>query len=100
MDTGLIFTFDAEVFAWDEGPGPSWRFARLPLDVADELRATCEPGGWGSIRVHAKIGETRWDTSVFPEKASGSYLLPVKAAVRKAEGIDGGDTVEVALVPA
>lgn len=98
----MTFTFEAEVFPWQDAasPGGSWRFARLPGDVADELRYSAASGGWGSIRVTVSIGETTWQTSVFPEKASGSYLLPVKRAVRDAEGIDDGDVVTVIITPA
>jgi Domain of unknown function (DUF1905) len=53
--------------------------------------------GFGSVRVQVRIGETVWVTSVFPEKVSGSYLLPVKKAVRAEEGIDDGDRVKVWL---
>ena len=49
------------------------------------------------MRVHVRIGETVWATSVFPEKASGSYLLPVKKSVREKEGFDAGDKVTVRL---
>ena len=52
--------------------------------------------GWGSLKVVATIGESRWSTSVFPSKDSG-WILPVKAAVRKAEGLGVGDAVEVTL---
>ena len=89
-----MWEFDAEVFAWQDGPGPSWRFARLPIDVADEIRAGAPPAaGWGSVKVTVTIGSTTWSTSVFPEKTGGSFVLPVKAGVRKAEGIDDGDVV-------
>jgi hypothetical protein len=93
----MEWTFSADVFAWGED-GPSWRFLRLPLDVADEVRDVAgEPGGFGSVRVHVRIGQTVFATSVFPEKASGSYLLPVKKSVRDREGIDDGDRVTVRL---
>jgi hypothetical protein len=93
----MEWTFSADVFAWGED-GPSWRFLRLPLDVADEVRDVAgEPGGFGSVRVHVRIGQTVFATSVFPEKASGSYLLPVKKSVREREGIDDGDRVTVRL---
>jgi len=36
-----------------------------------------------------------WRTSVFP--ASECFVLPVKKAVRKAEGIEVGDLVTVTL---
>jgi hypothetical protein len=91
------WTFTADVFAWDE-EGPAWRFVRLPVEVADEVRDVAgEPVGFGSVRVQVRIGGTAWATSVFPDKASGSYLLPVKKSVRVAEGIDDGDTVTVWL---
>lgn len=93
----MEWTFSADVFAWDED-GPSWRFLRLPLDVADEVRDRAgESAGFGSVRVHVRIGQTVFATSVFPEKASGSYLLPVKKSVREKEGIDDGDRVTVRL---
>lgn len=93
------FTFSAEVFPWDH-EGPSWRFVRLPLTMADDIRALpVEPRGFGSIRVEVRIGETRWHTSLFPEKASGSYVLAVKKDVREREGINDGDTVGVAITP-
>ena len=52
--------------------------------------------GWGSLKVVATIGGSRWSTSVFPAKDTG-WLLPVKAAVRKAEGLGEGEPVEVTL---
>lgn len=58
-----------------------------------------EPGsgrGFGSVKVEAQIGRTRWHTSVFPSKSHG-WLLPVKASVRKAEGVAAGDEAELVL---
>jgi hypothetical protein len=95
----MMFSFNAEAFAWENpsSPGGSWRFARLPVDVAEELRHRAAIAGWGSVRVSATIGSTTWQTSVFPEKATQSFLLPIKRAVRDAEGIDDGDVVTVKL---
>ena len=55
------------------------------------------PTAFGSVRVEASVGATTWRTSVFPDKVRG-YVLPVKAAVRRAEGLDVGDDVTVSLV--
>ncbi|MFG2011308.1 DUF1905 domain-containing protein [Micromonospora sp. NPDC048868] len=52
--------------------------------------------GWGMIPVAARIGKTGWSTSLFPK--DGRYIVPVKAAVRRAEGLAVGDTVTVRLV--
>ena len=89
-------TFTTDLWLHDSAPG-AWYFVTLPLDAADEIRATNERRGFGSVRVRARIGGSAWDTSVFPDTTSGSYLLPVKAAVRRAEAIDDGDRVRVTI---
>ncbi len=53
--------------------------------------------GWGSMKVRATVGDTSWETSIFPAKEMGGWLLPVKAAVRKAEGLVAGDMVRVVV---
>ena len=55
------------------------------------------PRGFGSVRVRATVGATSWTTSVFPDAARGAYVLPVKKAVRRAEGLDEGDPADVVL---
>ena len=50
------------------------------------------------MRVEATIGGSTWRTSVFPESAGDSYVLPVKKPVRVAERIEPGDKVEVRLI--
>ena len=96
----------AALWIWTSPEAPaSWHFLTIDGEAAEAIRATAlmrrlEGGqrrGWGSIRVSATIGETSWQTSVFPSKESGGYLLPVKAAVRKAEGLTAGDEIAVRL---
>lgn len=53
--------------------------------------------GWGSMKVRATVGDTSWETSIFPAKEMGGWLLPVKATVRKAEGLVAGDMVRVVV---
>jgi len=53
--------------------------------------------GWGSVRVKATIGKTSWNTSIFPDRKSDSFVLPVKADVRTKEEIGDGDTVGLRL---
>lgn len=80
------------------GPG-GWHFITLPVKHAKIVKALHHGArrGWGSVRVAATIGKTTWRTSIFPEKKSGSYVLPVKAEVRRAENIEEGNTVAVIL---
>jgi hypothetical protein len=53
--------------------------------------------GWGSVPVRVTIGQTTWDTSIFPDRKAGAYLLPIKSAVRREEDIGAGDTVALVV---
>ncbi len=94
----LEFTFDGEVVK-GQGEG-AWHFIQLPLDLGEELAKIASGSGmrgrWGSLKVEATVGQTTWNTSIFPDD-DGSFLLPVKADVRKAEDVGEGDLVEVIL---
>jgi hypothetical protein len=89
----------APLWLWS-GEGGSWHFVTIPPDQAVEIRLESAASGirrgFGSVRVEANINGITWKTSVFPQK-SGGYLLPVKAAVRRAAGIAAGDEVTVGL---
>ena len=72
-----------------------WYFVSVPKKESDAIRV--EFGkvarGWGSHRVEVKVGKAKWRTSIFPESKTGVYLLPLKAAVRKSEGIFEKDEI-------
>ena len=94
----MTYEFDAELWLWSARKD-SWTFVSLPTDVADEVLERGEPvaRGFGSLRVDVVVGGTRWRTSIFPSSTGGTYVLPVKKAVRTAEGLGAGDTVHVGL---
>ena len=96
------FTFTAPLWRWtarrESDDTGAWCFVTLPPDVVDEVRQrSAEPRGFGSVRVHVEVGETTWDTSVFPDSASEGFVLPVKKAVRTAAGVGEGDELTVTL---
>jgi hypothetical protein len=89
------YTVTAEVWLW---PGKAaWHFLTLPEDVADEIHARFAHGAFGMVPVRATIGQTTWDTKLFGDTKRDSYLLPLKAAVRRRAGVEEGDTVTVRL---
>lgn len=93
---GLTFDFDAEIWEWT-GKG-AWSFVTLPQELAQDIRHFSGPRrGFGSLRVEVRLGSSRWKTSIFPDSKRHSFLLPLKAAVRKVEKIGTGDTVRVNL---
>lgn len=89
-------TFTATLWRW-EAPD-AWRFVTVPVDHADAIRLGAgPPRGFGSVRVEATVDGTTWRTSVFPDSHRGTYVLPIKKAVRQAEDLDDGDPVTVTL---
>ncbi|MBX3082179.1 MAG: DUF1905 domain-containing protein [Anaerolineae bacterium] len=87
--------FSGKIWFW-RGPAP-WYFVTVPADESQDLKAISSfvTYGWGVIPVVARINNTEWTTSLFPK--DGSYLVPIKASVRKAENLEEGDTVTVQL---
>ena len=88
--------FCGELWHW-RGPAP-FHFVSVPDAESGAIRETASSVsyGWGMIPVRAHVGSTGWKTSLFPK--DGSYVVPVKDAVRTAEGLEVGDTVTVRLV--
>lgn len=103
MDEHLIYS--GPLWRWTSAAtSTSWYFVSIDGEAGEALRATALMRkleglgrGFGSLKVRARIGDTAFATSVFPNKTSGGWLLPVKAAVRKAETLGEGDTVTVEL---
>jgi hypothetical protein len=92
----MSYRFDAEVWLWSANS--AWHFVSLPAEAADQIDEKAGPRrGFGSVPVSVRIGDTRWQTSVFPDSSRGTFVLPVKKAVREAEGFGAGDVVQVEL---
>ena len=96
-------THTGTLWRWSGGNGGAWHFLSIDGEAGDALSGTAlmrrlerTIGGFGSIRVRARIGDRKFATSVFPSKSAG-WILPVKASVRKAEDLAEGDAVTVTL---
>ena len=75
----------------------------MPKKMSEEIlffieNISVKKRGWGSVRVKATIGETTLETSLFPQAKEGTFILPIKADVRKKEKIVVGSEVHVSLV--
>jgi len=90
------WVFDGEVVVW-RGPAP-YVFVEMPEPASADLReAARELVYWGQVPVRARVGRTEFATALFPK--DGRYLVPLRVAVRRAEGIEPGDVVTVRLRP-
>ena len=87
--------FTDAVFEW-RGPAP-YHFVWVPEDDALVIQdvAAAITYGWGMIPVAVTIGTTTWTTSLWPK--DGGYIVPLKAAVRRAEDVHIGDSVSIRL---
>ena len=103
MSEGVRFVAPLLRVSIEEGFAPIG-YVLLPAPAAAEISAhelmrRMELGkrrGFGSVKVAVRVGESRWKTSVFPQKGGG-WFLPIKAAVTRAEGLEDGEAVEVEL---
>jgi hypothetical protein len=90
-------TFSGDLWRYTGKDG--WHFVTVPAEVTDAIRArwSREQRAFGSIPVRATLGATSWTTSLFYDRRSEAYLLPVKASVRRAEAVGDSDSVEVSV---
>ena len=91
MDPDIRYEFEGILWLYTAAKA-SWHFVTVPKDISDQIRFFAGRGslGFGSIRVKASVGAASWKTSVFPDKASGCFFLPVKAEIRKVENLEIG----------
>jgi len=92
-----IYKVKGEVWLW---PGDTpWHFVNVGKKQSEEISKLYgkKRRGFGSLPVLVTVGKTSWKTSIFPEKKSGTYLLPLKVDVRKKESITDGDTITFSL---
>lgn len=89
------FSFDAEVIHW-RGPAPFF-FAPVPLAVAEEIGRLSRllSYGWGMIPVDITIGGSEFYTALF--RKDGTYLVPLKDAMRKKAGVTAGHSVSIIM---
>jgi len=95
---GEIIETSGPMVLWS-GDKASWHFIKITGDAVGEIHLASMgmTGGFGSVKVNVTIGKTSWSTSVFPDKKSNGFILPVKAAVRKAEKLSEGDHISLTL---
>jgi len=90
-----MFEFESELVEW-RGPAPFY-FAKTPPQVTEEIEKNAGHlnYGWGCIPVDVTIGNTTFYTALIPRE--GTYFVPLKAAVRKAESIKLEQIISITL---
>ena len=92
---GMVLEITGRIWHW-RGPAPFY-FVTVPEKEASEIKAveSLVTYGWGMIPAMVRIGRTEFKTALWPKV--GAYIVPIKASVRRAEGLHEGDEVGVRL---
>jgi hypothetical protein len=87
--------FRGEVIEW-RGPAP-FHFVAVPDALYGKVReaARLASYGWGCVPVSATVEGHDFTTSLIPR--DGTYLVPLKKAVRATTGVGLGDAVAIRL---
>ncbi len=100
------FKFKSRVIVWRDGAYQkgddkgAWRFAYVPEKISlqiKELQKGRLRRGWGAVYARAKIGKSEWLTSVFPDRHSDAYILPLKKQIRYEENLYDGKETNIAI---
>lgn len=98
INTGKIkYVFRAPI--WQYAGKGGWYFVSMPKGQAKEIRENLgsEEEGWGRLKATAKIGHSDWETAIWFDTKMGTYLLPIKADIRKKEKLERGQTIETSI---
>jgi len=91
----MDFSFTGEVIEW-RGPAPFY-FIETPAKYAPEIKAIAadKSYGWGVLHAMVTIKSQTFKTALFPKQ--GTYLVPLKNAVRLPLFLEVGIKVKVEL---
>jgi hypothetical protein len=92
------YVFVAELWIY-HGEG-AWHFVTLPEEYAPEVKVISQgwqDKGFGSVKVSVSVEGISWSTSLFPDRKSGSYILPVKKEIRSRLNVGAGDKLSISL---
>lgn len=94
----IKYEFSAKI--WQHQSQGGWYFVSLPEKLAKEIREVVkwQEEGWGRLKVTAKTGNSEWDTAIWFDTKMNTYLLPVKAEIRKKENLETGKNTDVTIL--
>jgi hypothetical protein len=94
----ITYEFSAEI--WKHPSHGGWFFISLPKHLSKEIRTHLQwqEEGWGRMRAMAKVHEIEWDTTIWFDKKHNTYLLPIKAEIRKRAVLKLKDKVHIRIL--
>ena len=98
MQAKIKFNFSGKLWKFPSKGG--WFFVSLPKELSSEIRTNLQwqEEGWGRLKVSAVINNLSWDTAIWFDKKHETYLLPIKATVRKKNNLKLDDVIKVTII--
>ncbi len=87
------FKISTKLWRWPGDMG--WHFINLDKTTSSKIRKLF-PRGF--VKIKAKLGNTEWNTSLFPHSETGVYLLAIKKSIRKKEDVFEGDIIKISFI--
>lgn len=97
--TGKIkYQFTSSIWQYSSPKG-GWYFVSLLKEISKEIRDNFkwQEEGWGRLKATAKIGNSKWETAIWFDTKLKSYLLPLKAEIRKKEKLEADNNAAVII---
>ena len=99
------FKFQSKVMVWPSGGykpdnSDAWRFARVPEKLSAQIKEMQKGRlrrGWGAVYARVKIKKSEWMTSIFPDRHSTTYILPLKKEIRFEENLYDGTDINISI---
>ena len=94
---GVKYEFTATTWQYS---GATWVFVSLPQEMSKEIRMyfKSEEEGWGRLKTTARVGSSQWETAIWFDTKANTYILPLKAEIRKKENIVVDQSVSVIVI--
>ena len=97
---GIKYEFSAKVYHHSTSPDMiGWTMVSLPKEMSVEIRDHFKwlEQGWGRMKITARIGNSEWQTAIWFDTKQDTYLLPLKAAIRKKENVTIDKHVKIVI---
>ena len=97
MEGKTKYQFKAKL--WKNKSEGGWYFVTIPKNYSKEIRSHLQwqEEGWGRMKTVAKIKDIQWKTSIWFDSKGQSYVLPIKAIIRKKASLKENDLLTISI---
>lgn len=97
MQAKIKYNFTVQLWKYSQQGG--WVFASLPISISKEIRENLkwQEEGWGRMKAIASIEGFEWNTAIWFDKKRNTYLLPIKADVRKKKNVRLEKPIDISI---